>query len=393
MSIDRRGRTQGDYRLPYRWHFDSVAEAEALARKVLPRAMYLRLNSGAGESRTMRANGQAYGDVTFRPRAATVPPIRATSTTILGVPITAPVLLAPVGALRLQHPEGAAAAVDAAGQFGTICAISPASGHSFDELASRSGATPLWSQVTTAIGGRDGAEKQIATVHDLGYHALVVTVDSALRPKVPPIRLNTRTVVGFAPDLIRHPRWTAKFVRDGMRLGVANRAVGATPDPDARPLAWDDLRWMSELWRGPIVVKGILTADDARRAVDLGAAAIVVSNHGGLTLDDVPATLSVLREVVEAVNGQVQVLIDGGIRSGNDVVKAVALGADAVLVGRAYVMGLAAGGAAGVGRVLDILQDDIQRALAFLGCASIDEVDLSHVRIPADWASIRSELN
>jgi isopentenyl diphosphate isomerase/L-lactate dehydrogenase-like FMN-dependent dehydrogenase len=235
--------------------------------------------------------------------------------------------------------------------------------------------------VTTAIGGREAAENDIEEAKRLGYKALVVTVDSGLRPKVLPIKLNARSAIEFAPDLLLHPRWTVGFIKDGMRISVANAALGASQGPPGgRPVAWNDLTWIKEAWSGPIVVKGVLTGEDARRSIDAGAAAIVVSNHGGLTLDGVPATLTALPEILEAAGGSVEVLLDGGVRSGADVVKAVALGARAVLIGRAYVMGLAVDGTAGVKRVLEILQDDIQRALAFLGCSSVQDLVPEHVR-------------
>jgi isopentenyl diphosphate isomerase/L-lactate dehydrogenase-like FMN-dependent dehydrogenase len=360
--------------------FDSIAEVERLARRKLPRAMYNRLNSGADEGVTLAANLAAFDTVSFRPRAATVRPIRTTTTSVLGEPVTLPVLLAPVGALRLQHPEGVVAAINAATEVGTICAISPGSGHPISELVPPPDSS-LWYQVTTAIGGRDAAERDIETAKSLGYKALVLTVDSGLRAKALPIKLNFRTALEFAPDLLQHPRWTVGFVKDGMRISVANTALGASQGPAAgRPVEWSDLTWIKEAWPGPVVVKGVLTADDARRSMDAGVEAIIVSNHGGLTLDGVPATLTALPEVLEACAGQVEVLLDGGIRSGGDVVKAVALGARAVLIGRSYVMGLAVDGKQGVRRVLEILQDDIQRTMAFLGCGSVLELSPDHVR-------------
>ena len=361
--------------------FDSIPEVERLARRTLPRAMYDRLNSGADEGVTFAANLAAFEAVTFRPRAASVQPVRTTTTTVLGDVVSLPVLLAPVGALRLQHPQGVIGAIDAAAAVGTVCAISPACGHPISELKPPPDSS-LWYQVTTAIGGRESAEADIDVAKSLGYKALVLTVDSGLRPKVLPIKLNLRSALQFAPDLLQHPRWTAGFIKDGMKISVANSALGASQGPPgARPVEWGDLTWIKEVWPGPVVVKGILTGDDARRAIDGGASGIIVSNHGGLTLDGVPATLEALPEVLEGNRGRVEVLMDGGVRSGGDVVKALALGARAVLIGRSYVFGLAVEGATGVQRVLEILQDDIQRALAFLGCSSVQELTPDHVRI------------
>jgi len=370
--------------LGYWRRFDSVAEAERLARRRLPGAMFDRLNRGVDDSTTFIANRRAFGEVSFRPRAAAVVPARSTRTTVLGAEVSTPVLLAPVGALRLQHPAGVRAAVAAAARFGTACAISPAAGHSLEEIPVPPGSV-LWYQITTALGGREVAERQLDEARARGYQAVVVTVDSGLRPKAAPLRLDARTAVDLAPDLIRHPRWTWRFVRDGMGLSVASTALGVGQAPGARPIGWDDLDWVVRRWDGPVVVKGVLTGPDAKEAVARGAAAVVVSNHGGLTLDGIGATLPALPEVLGAVAGQAEVLLDGGIRTGMDVAKALALGARAVLVGRAYVMGLAVGGAAGVHRILEVLDADLNRTLGFLGCAGVGDLGPGHVTAPAAW--------
>jgi len=370
--------------LGYWRRFDSVAEAERLARRRLPGAMFDRLNRGVDDSTTFIANRRAFGEVSFRPRAAAVVPARSTRTTVLGAEVSTPVLLAPVGALRLQHPAGVRAAVAAAARFGTACAISPAAGHSLEEILVPPGSV-LWYQITTALGGREVAERQLDEARARGYQAVVVTVDSGLRPKAAPLRLDARTAVDLAPDLIRHPRWTWRFVRDGMGLSVASTALGVGQAPGARPIGWDDLDWVVRRWDGPVLVKGVLTGPDAKEAVARGAAAVVVSNHGGLTLDGIGATLPALPEVLGAVAGQAEVLLDGGIRTGMDVAKALALGARAVLVGRAYVMGLAVGGAAGVHRILEVLDADLNRTLGFLGCAGVGDLGPGHVTAPAAW--------
>ena len=371
--------------LGYWRRFDSVAEAERMARRRLPSAMFERLSRGADDSVTFAANLRAFGEVSLRPRAADVREPRSTRTTVLGAEVAAPILLAPVGALRLQHPAGVLAAVEGAARFGTACAISPAAGHRIEEIPVPPGSV-LWYQVTTALGGREAVQRQLDVARSRGYHAVVVTVDSGLRPKASPLRLDVRTATRLAPDLIRHPRWTWGFVRDGVRLSVANNALGTTAGPPgARPLQWDDIDWIVGQWGGPVVVKGVLTAQDATQAVVRGAAAVVVSNHGGLTLDGVGPTLPALPEVLDAVAGRAEVLLDGGVRTGADVAKALALGARAVLIGRAYVMGLAVGGAAGVHHVLELLDADLNRALGFLGCAGVGDLGPGHVSVPANW--------
>jgi L-lactate dehydrogenase (cytochrome) len=204
--------------------------------------------------------------------------------------------------------------------------------------------------------------------------------------------------VPFVWQFLSRPGWLAGFLQDGGLMKFPNVVVpgegpmlyadvGAALEQST--VTWDDLRWIRDLWAGPIVVKGVHTADDARRAVDAGAAAIVVSNHGGRQLDGVKATLRVLPEALDAVGGRVEVLLDGGIRRGSDVVKALCLGARAVLIGRAYAYGLGAGGAAGVTRAVEVLRADIVRTLKLLGCASLTDLDRSYVDVPLDWLAAR----
>jgi L-lactate dehydrogenase (cytochrome) len=198
----------------------------------------------------------------------------------------------------------------------------------------------------------------------------------------------------YLPDLLTHPAWAVSFLLDG---GVPNLKNVVLPGKGPMPLTdvasalsravvtWNDLSWIRRVWDGPIVVKGVLTADDARRAVDHGAAAIVVSNHGGRQLDGVDATIRALPQIVAAVNRQIEVLVDGGIRRGSDVVKALGLGAEAVLIGRAYAYGLAVAGRGGVLRAIEIIRSDIERTLRLLGCGSVKDLDASFVRVPKEW--------
>jgi isopentenyl diphosphate isomerase/L-lactate dehydrogenase-like FMN-dependent dehydrogenase len=363
--------------LPLRLRFETADQAAEMARRRLPRLMYQRIMSGSERNITYQANLSAFEQVSFRPHNAAAPLQRDLQTSVLGIPLSMPVILAPVGALRLLHPGGVLAAACAAGEAGTVLASSPASGHTIEEVAAATSA-PLWWQLSVS-GGREAAEATIRKAAALGFRALVITVDSPVKPKGRAVHLNSRTAAELGPDLIRHPRWTANFIRDGMRLSVANAALGAGSPGAARPVVWDDFRWIRDQWKGPVVVKGVTTADDARRAVDVGAAAVVVSNHGGIALDGAPATLRALPSVAAAVGGQVEVLFDGGVRWGSDVVKALALGARAALLGRAYMMGLAVGGVAGVQQILEIFRIDIDRTLAFLGCPAVGDLDDSYV--------------
>jgi isopentenyl diphosphate isomerase/L-lactate dehydrogenase-like FMN-dependent dehydrogenase len=260
---------------------------------------------------------------------------------------------------------------------------------------------PVWYQLYL-VGGRKVASAAIARARAAGYSALVVTIDTpvaGLRERdfrngtIELLSGRPLRMLRHVPQVIVRPRWLAGFIRDGGLMTFPNIVlpdgpmayadVGAALEQSA--VCWDDLRWIREEWQGPLVIKGVHTAEDARRAVDAGVEALVVSNHGGRQLDGVAATLRVLPEVVAAVAGQVEILMDGGIRRGSDIVKARCLGARAVLIGRAYAYGLAAGGEAGVARAIQILRTDTIRTLKLLGCPSIGELDPSFVEIPQTW--------
>ena len=312
-------------------------------------------------------------------------------------------MLAPVGYSRLMHPAGEIAAACAAGRAGTAYVLSTISGHRMEDVKAASSA-PVFYQLYL-MGGRGAAEAAIERARRAGFSALVVTIDtpvSGIRER--DYRNGMRELVSgglvekipFLPQVLSRPGWLVRFLRDGGLPNLPNVIVpgkGEMPLVDvAAALAesavtWADLRWIRELWQGPMVVKGVLTGDDARRAVDEGVAAISVSNHGGRQLDCVPASLRALPEVVAAVNGQIEVWMDGGIRRGSDIVKAVCLGAHAVLCGRAYAYGLAAAGEAGVQRAIEILNADLERTLRLLGCPSIAALNTSYVNVPDYWIS------
>jgi L-lactate dehydrogenase (cytochrome) len=253
---------------------------------------------------------------------------------------------------------------------------------------------PVWYQVYL-VGGRDRATAMIERVKAAGFAALVVTIDTPvagmrerdLRNGTKELLRGGLSMLPYLPQMLARPRWLAAFLADGGLMKFPNvmlcggampyAEVGAALEQSA--VCWDDLRWIRELWKGPLVVKGVQTADDARRAADKGADALVVSNHGGRQLDGVPPSLRVLPEVVAAIDGQIEILVDGGIRRGSDVVKALCLGARAVLVGRAYAYGLGAAGEAGVARAIEILRADVVRTLKLLGCPSVAALDRSYV--------------
>ena len=376
----------------------NVEDLHQLARNRLPAVVFDYLDGGAEGEVTLRANCSAFDSVTFRPRHAVALPAKCDlGIRVLGQDLSFPAILAPVGYSRLMHPDGEAGAAKAAGDSGTAYILSTISGHSLENVKAAT-CGPAWYQLYL-LGGRDAAEAAIERARLAGFSALVVTIDTAvagMREK--DFRNGMKELMGgsllskipFLPQLFSHPQWLAGFLLDG---GVPKLPNVVIPGQGPMPLidvgaalaraavTWNDLRWIQEAWRGPIVVKGVLTGEDAQLAVDHGAAGIVVSNHGGRQLDGVSATLRVLPEIVKAAGGRTDVLMDGGIRRGADIVKAICLGAQGVLIGRAYAFGLAAAGYDGVTRALDILRTDVDRTLRLLGCPSVAELDRSYVEI------------
>ncbi len=388
--------------------FHSVDHAIEIAKRRLPRSAYLYLEGGTEDEYTVRANREVFREVTFRPRVAVQHDRHDLTTRVLGCDLSLPVVLSPVGYLRLAHRDAEVGAARAAGRAGTAVCVSTLSSQPIEVISAATDG-PVWWQLYFA-GGRQGAELSIEQAKEAGCRALLVTVDAAaaarresvVRGGGIPQRIDLRNALRFAPEMIMRPRWAYDFLRDGLRIEVPNVRVSRGGPPlstaeasetmRAHTPTWADLAWIREQWPGPIAVKGVLTREDAQRAVDAGVDGVVVSNHGGNALDGTPPTLKVLPEVVSAVGDQIEVLVDGGIRRGTDVVKALALGARAVLVGRAYVFGLAAAGEEGVDRVLSLLGDGIRRTLALLGCPSVEALDASYVDWPAGWggSSLRS---
>ena len=379
----------------------SVEDFRPAARRRLPKAVFDYLDGGAEGEVTLRENRRAFEEVTLRPRQAVVVPQCDLRTRVLGLELALPFLLAPVGYSRLMHPDGEVAAARAAGAAGTAYILSTISGHRMEDVSAASSG-PNFYQLYI-IGGRAAAEGTIERARKAGFSALVVTIDTPVAGmRERDYRNGMAELMGgsllakvpFLPQLLARPGWLAHFLLDGGMPALPNIVIpgqGEMPLIDVKAalanaaVAWADLRWIRDLWRGPMVIKGILTAEDARRAADEGAEAIVVSNHGGRQLDGVSATLRVLPEIVAAVKGRVEILMDGGIRRGSDIVKAICLGANAVLCGRAYAYGLAVAGEAGVSRAIEILRTDLDRTLHLLGCPSIAGLDSSYVNVPASW--------
>jgi isopentenyl diphosphate isomerase/L-lactate dehydrogenase-like FMN-dependent dehydrogenase len=373
----------------------NIEDLRQLARKRLPKVVFDYIDGGADGEVTLRANREAFDDLVFRPRHAVAVGQCDLRTRVLGLDLSFPALLGPVGYSRMMHHHGEIAAAAAAGEMGTAYVVSTTSGHPLEDVKAASSG-PLWYQLYL-IGGRKAAEAAIARARAAGFSALVITIDtvvSGMRER--DFRNGMRELTGgnllaklpFLPQLFAHPGWLAHFFLDGGLPKLPNVVIpGQGPMPlldvgtalAQAAVTWEDFRWIREVWGGPIVAKGVLTGDDARRAIDQGVSAIVVSNHGGRQLDGVSASLRALPEVVAAANGQVEILMDGGIRRGSDIVKAICLGARAVLLGRAYAYGLASAGKAGVTRAIEILRADVERTLKLLGCSSIEQLNSSYV--------------
>jgi L-lactate dehydrogenase (cytochrome) len=381
----------------------NIEDLRCLARDRVPKSVFDYLDGGAEAELTLAENCRAFRDVTFRPRTAVAFDECDLKTQVLDHELSFPAMLAPVGYSRLMHPGGEVAAARAAGEAGTGYILSTISGHKLEDVKAASSG-PVWYQLYL-LGGREAAEGALDRARRAGFSALVITVDTpvaGMRERDP--RNGMKQLLGsspfakipYVPEIMAHPGWLVSFLLDGGVPKLANIVI-----PDKGPMelidvasalaqaavTWKDLQWIRQQWSGPIVVKGLLTGDDAKRAVDEGAAAVVVSNHGGRQLDSVSATLRALPEVVAAVNGRIDVLMDGGIRRGSDIVKAVCLGARAVLVGRAYAYGLTAAGQPGVTRALEILRTDIERTLRLLGCSSVGSLSPSYVDVPKSWSA------
>jgi isopentenyl diphosphate isomerase/L-lactate dehydrogenase-like FMN-dependent dehydrogenase len=379
----------------------SIADLRRIAQGRVPKAVFDYLDGGAEGEVTLRENCRIYDDLTFRPRHAVAFADCNLCTRVLGFDLSLPLVLAPVGYSRLMHPGGEVVAARAAGKAGTAYTLSTISGHKLEDVKAGSPG-PVFYQLYL-MGGRAAAEAVIDRARRAGFSALVLTIDtpvSGIRER--DFRNGMKELISgsvfeklpFLPEILTHPGWLAEYLADG---GLPNLPNVVVPGKGPMPLVdigaalaesavtWSDLRWIRDHWQGPIVVKGVLTADDARRAVDEGADAISVSNHGGRQLDCVPSSLRALPEVVNAVGTQTEVLMDGGVRRGTDIAKALCLGARAVLCGRAYAYGLAAAGEAGVTRAIEILRTDLERTLRLLGCPSVRDLDHSYVNVPQSW--------
>jgi L-lactate dehydrogenase (cytochrome) len=377
----------------------NIADLRRMAQSRLPPVVFDYIDGGAEDEITLRDNERAFADVTFRPRQCVETPNPDLRTTVLGTTFDLPFLLAPLGFCRMFYPRGESVAAREAHAAGTAYILSTFSGQRLEDV--RADATgPLWYQLYVP-GGRAVAEAAMARARAAGYSVLVVTIDTPVsgmrerdirRGAGPLLKGDTRELLPHIWQFATHPRWVMGYLGDGAPRVFPNvelPGVGAMPCGDTSVLlaetnvTWKDLAWIRDAWRGPIVIKGVHTGDVARQAVDAGADAVIVSNHGGRQLDGVAASVRVLPEVVAAVGDRVDVLMDGGIRRGADIVKARCLGSRAVLIGRAYGWALGAAGGPGVARAIGILKADLIRTMRLLGCASMQELDRSFVDAPS----------
>jgi pre-mycofactocin synthase len=376
--------------------FESIAEAQRRAKRQLPASVFMAIWAGTEHGLTLKDNVEAFGELGFAPRVADQPSERDLSTTVMGQTISLPVIISPAG-VQAVHPDGEVAVARAAAARGTAMGLSSFASKPLEEVVAANPQT--FFQVYWA-GSREEILGRVQRARQAGAVGLIVTLDWTFShgrdwgsPSIPE-QLDLKTMARLAPEALTRPRWFYRWARTGQLPGltVPNMAVagGAAPSffgaygqwMQTQSPSWDDVRWLREQWDGPFMLKGVMRVDDAKRARDIGVSAISVSNHGGNNLDGTPATIRALPAIAEAVGTQIEVLLDGGIRRGSDVVKAIALGARAVMIGRAYLWGLAANGQAGVENVLDVLRSGVDSALLGLGRGSVGELSPADLLIP-----------
>lgn len=376
--------------------FETVAEAQRRAKRRLPPSVYRALLAGSEKGLTCDDNLAAFGELGFAPHVAGLPEKRDMAVTVMGQPLALPVLMSPTG-VQAVHPDAEVAVARAAAARGTALGLSSFASKPIEEVVA---ANPQTFFQLYWCGTRERISARIERARSAGAVGLIATLDWSFSngrdwgsPYVPE-RLDLKTMLRFAPEVLRRPRWLAAFARSRKLpdLTVPNMAAPGERPPtffgaygewmQTPPPTWDDVAWLAEQWDGPFMLKGLMRVDDARRAADAGVTAISVSNHGGNNLDGTPATIRALPAIAEVVGDRVDVLLDGGIRRGSDVVKALALGAKAVMIGRAYLWGLAANGQAGVENVLDVIRGGIDSALLGLGRSSVDELTPADVIVP-----------
>jgi pre-mycofactocin synthase len=376
--------------------FETVVEAQRRARRRLPKSVYSALLAGSERGLTVSDNMLAFDELGFAPRTAGLAAKRELATTVLGQALSMPVLISPTG-VQAVTPEGEVAVARAAAARGTAMGLSSFASKPVEEVVA---ANPMTLFQLYWCGTREEMVARLARARAAGAVGLILTLDWSFShsrdwgsPHIPE-RLTPREAIRFAPEALARPRWLWAYLRSGH---VPDLTVPNMGDPAPTffgaygqwlrtpPPSWADVRWLREQWGGPFLLKGVIRVDEAKRAVDAGVSAVSVSNHGGNNLDGTPATIRALPAIADAVGDQVEVLLDGGVRRGGDVVKALALGARAVMLGRAYLWGLAANGQAGVENVLDLMRAGIDSTLLALGHGSVHELSRADVLVPPDF--------
>ncbi len=376
--------------------FESIAVAQRRAKKILPRHVYDALIAGSEAGLTLDDNQAAFREIGFQPVIANRPSERHLSRNVLGIDLSMPVIISPTG-VQAVHPQGELAVARAAAARGTAVGLSSFGSKPMEEVIAAN--EHLLFQMYW-IGGRDWVAAQMDRARAAGVKTVILTLDWSYShsrdwgsPELPD-GIDIRTMIKYAPAVLARPRWLGRYLRSGHlpTLTAPNMSVDGSPAPtffgaygqwmgSPQP-TWEDLEWFVQEWGGTCVVKGVMRVDDARRARDAGFSALSVSNHGGNNLDGTPSPLRALPAIAEAVGADMEVLLDGGIRRGSDVVKALALGAKAVMIGRAYLWGLAANGQAGVENVLDVLRMGIDSAMLGMGVGHVDELRRDQLVVP-----------
>jgi pre-mycofactocin synthase len=376
--------------------FETVAIAQQRAKKRLPKSVYAALIAGSEKGLTTSDNVEAFAELGFAPHVIGAQDKRDLTTTVMGQQLSFPVVISPTG-VQAVHPDGEVAVARAAAARGTAMGLSSFASKPIEEVIA---ANPKVFFQLYWLGSRDAIAARVERARAAGAVGLIVTTDWSFShgrdwgsPKIPE-QMDVKTVLTMTPEAVTRPRWLMQWAKTmrAPNLQVPNQAARGEASPPffqaygewmgTPPPTWEDIAWLRELWGGPFMLKGVMRVDDAKRAVDAGVSAISVSNHGGNNLDGTPAPIRALPTIADSVGDEIEVLFDGGIRRGSDVVKALALGARAVMIGRAYLWGLAAEGQAGVENVLDILHGGIDSALRGLGKRSVHELTAGDLLVP-----------
>lgn len=381
----------------------TLPDARLRARKRLPKVLFEYIDGGAEQEKTRDENERVFSDLNFRPKMGldVTPDLQLR---LLGHDLSMPIILAPMGMIQLCHPDGAIGVARAANSAGTISILSRTAQFPLESVAENS-TGPYWYQ-TTSLGGRKNAALLMERAARAGYETLVVTLDGpppgnrqaeARHGVMPPVVVTSRMIASFVGQALSRPSWTirtlAALAKNREPASATKQTLSADQLNSSVRFTWSDLEWIKREWQGHVLVKGVLTGDDAILARDAGADAVIVSNHGGRALDSSPASLSALPDVAAAVGATIPVLLDGGVRWAGDVVKALCLGADAVMIGRPFAWGLACAGQPGVERVLDIMRSELTRTLRLMGCPNLGALGPQWIQPRTSYSSLPEAIS